>query len=69
MQLFFFFFLPSADILLWKHKEHGKVEYGENTYTIGFTFLADSQQATERKLMKSDTAQELIGGAKLQLNF
>jgi len=42
-------------------------------YDIGFTFLADSPQATQRKLMKSDqeadTVQELLRGAKLQLNL
>ena len=53
--LYNFIFLPSAGILLWKHKEeHGKVEYGEDIYNIGFTFCANSRQAVQRKLIKSD---------------
>lgn len=72
--LYNFIFFPSADILLWKNKEeHGKVGYSEVMYNIGFIFLADSQEATQRKLVKSDqgadTVRELIRSEKLQLNL
>lgn len=66
-------FLPSADILLWKSKkEHRKGEYDGDMYKIGFVLLADSRQATQRKLRESNqkagTGQE-IRGATLQVNF
>lgn len=46
------------------------MEHGGDMYKIGFAFLADSQQATQRKLMefKQETEQE-IRSAELQVNF